>query len=199
LKIIRSENLWIRSAGMWLIGMAILFATWTLSFRTLPEGIAQGKFVVHYVPIKTEAVATTFIRIFVWNLGVGCIPIFVANLVQINGFPLGYALSFYHWALYGVLLGTNSFKIPGPGRFFPSLITLFRGSGIYEITAYTLISSAIYGLYVYYEDLRPGRRSTKIRKWSELRLSKAELAVTSFAVLLLAASNYLEASRIFHS
>ncbi|MEM3665877.1 MAG: hypothetical protein QW222_02200 [Candidatus Bathyarchaeia archaeon] len=198
MRVIRSRNLWVRSAGMCLLGMAILFLTWTLSYRALPEGAVQGKLGVYYVPIKTEDAATTFIRIFLWNLLVGCIPIIAANFLQIKGFPIGYILALYHWAMYGILLGTNSFIIPGPGRFLPSLTTLFYGSGIYEITAYTLISSATYNLHVYDEGSFSKQKILGKRKWSELKLSKAELGLIIFAILILAIANYFEAWNIFH-
>jgi hypothetical protein len=198
LRIIRSKNLWVRSAGMCFLGMAILFITWILSYRALPEGAVQGKLGVYYVPIKTEDAITTFIRIFLWNLLVGCIPIVVANFLQIKGFSAGYFLALYHWAMYGVILGTNSFMIPGPGRFLPSLVTLLYGSGIYEITAYTLISSATYNLHVYDEGLFSKQKNMRKRGWGELKLSKAEIGLIIFAILLLAISNYFEAWSIFH-
>ena len=197
MKILRSENLWVRSVGVWLVGMAILFIAWTLSFRSLPEGIVQGSFVIQYIPLETEEVFATFVRIFLWNLAVGCVPIVVANIVQIKGFSLGYILAFYHWAMYGVLLGTNSFKIPGLDRIFPSLVTLFSGSGIYEITAYTLISSATYGFYLLDEKGLIGKKVVKTKKWGALKLSKDKLGFIIFAVLLLAISNYFEAWNAF--
>ncbi len=200
MKIVRNENLWVRLGSMWIVGLAILLLAWVLSYRALPEGVARGSAVPYYVPIEAEDVMTTFIRIFLWNLGFGCVLIVIANFFQIKGFPLGYLLVFYHWAMYGVLLGTNSFVIPGPERFFPSLTTLFYGSGMYEISAYTLISSATFNLYRQSEDSNaPSQGTTEKHKWSMPRLSKAELGVLAFAILVLAVSNYFEALNIFHT
>jgi hypothetical protein len=183
---------------MWIVGFAILLLTWIFSYRALPEGVVSGNSGVYYVPIKAEDVTVTFLRIVLWNLCVGCIPVAIGNFVRVKGIPLGYLLAFYHWGMYGVLLGTNSFVIPGPGKFLPSLTTLFYGSGIYEISSYTMLSSATFSLYSQYGDSGGDWDSTRKHKWSILRLSKTEYAAMAFAILILAVSNYYEARYIFH-
>jgi hypothetical protein len=193
MKILRSGNPLVRSAGLILLGAAILFAAWSLSYRALPERIVEGKAAVYYVPIRTDETATTFIRIFLWNLAVGCVPIALANLISVRGIPFGYALSSYHWAMYGVLLGTNSFIVPGPERFIPDIATLLNGTGVYEITAYALIASATFYLHQHEE-----RKRAKTSRWSALKPSRGEAAFIVLAVAMLAASNYLEAWRMFH-
>jgi hypothetical protein len=122
----------------------------------------------------------------------------IGNLVRVKGVPLGYVLAFYHWGIYGVLLGTNSFVIPGPERFLPSLITLFYGSGIYEISSYTLISSATFTFHDRYEKSVGDKTSPEKHRWSPQALSKTELAVIALAIVTLAISNYYEAWNIFH-
>jgi hypothetical protein len=198
LKTIRNENVWIRLVSTWTVGFVILLLTWIFSYRALPEGVASGSSGVYYVPIKAEDVTMTFLRIFLWNLCVGCIPVVIGNFVRMKGIPLGYLLAFYHWGMYGVLLGTNSFVIPGPGKFLPSLVTLFYGSGIYEISSYTVLSSATFSLYSQYGDSGGDWDSTGKHKWSILRLSKTEYVTMAFAILILAVSNYYEAWYIFH-
>jgi len=198
LKTIGNENVWIRLGSMWIVGFAILLLTWIFSYRALPEGVVSGSSGVYYAPIKAEDVTVTFLRIFLWNLCVGCIPVAIGNFVRVKGIPLGYLLAFYHWGMYGVLLGTNSFVIPGPSKFLPSLTTLFYGSGIYEISSYTILSSATFSLYSQYGDSGGDWDSTRKHKWSILRLSKTEYAAMAFAILILAVSNYYEAWYIFH-
>ena len=146
-----------------------------------------------------ENEALTFARIFLWNLCIGCVPIAIGNLARLKGVPLGYLLVFYHWGMYGVLLGTNSFVIPGPGRFVPSLVTLFYGSGIYEISSYTLISSATFNLHALHEEPSAGSERTQKRKWRIPKFSKTELTLIALAVLILAVLNYYEAIHIFHT
>jgi hypothetical protein len=183
---------------MWTAGLVILLLTWVFSFRALLEGVAQGSSGAYYVPIKAEDAFGTFVRIFLWDVFVGCIPVAIGNLVRARGVPLGYVLAFYHWGVYGVLLGTNSFVIPGPGRFLPSLTTLFYGSGIYEISSYTLISTATFNLAGQYGDSTSDRTSTRKHKCGAPRLSKTEATMIAFAILILAISNYYEAWHIFH-
>jgi hypothetical protein len=89
--------------------------------------------------------------------------------------------------------------IPGPGRFVPSLVTLFYGSGIYEISSYTLISSATFNLHALHEEPGAGSERTQKSKWRIPKLSKTELALIALAVLILAISNYYEAIHIFHT
>lgn len=200
MKVFRSKRLWVRLGSLWIVGLAILLLTWILSYRGLPEGVAAGSSAPYVVPITTEDPTTTFIRIFLWNLGFGCGLIMIANFFQIKGFPLGYLLVFYRWAMYGVLLGTNSFVIPGPGRFFPSLSTLFYGTGMYEISAYTLISAAVFSLRSPSEGNKAkSQETTEALKWGIPKLSKVEWCVVGFAILVLAVSNYFETINIFHA
>ena len=198
LRTIRNENLWIRLGSMWTVGFAILFLTWVLSFRSLPEAAIRGSSGAYYIPVKAQDTTTTFVRIFLWNVCVGCIPVALGSLVRVKGIPLGYLLTFYHWSIYGVLLGTNSFVIPGAGKFIPSLTTLFHGSGIYEITAYTLISSATFALYNRIGNSSGNLDSARKQETFALKLSKTELATIAFAILILAVANYYEAWSIFH-
>ena len=198
LKTIRSENIWIRLGSMWVVGLVILLLAWVFSFKALPEAVVRGSSGAFYVPVKAEDQMATFLRVFLWNLCVGCIPVAIGNIVRVKGVPLGYVLAFYHWGIYGILLGTNSFVIPGLGRFLPSLATLFHGSGIYEISSYTLISAATFNLYGLYSESAGDWAKVRKPKKSLLKLSKTELALIGLAVLILAVSNYYEAWYIFH-
>lgn len=198
LKTIRSENIWIRLGSMWVVGLVILLLAWVFSFKALPEAVVRGSSGAFYVPVKAEDQMATFLRVFLWNLCVGCIPVAIGNSVRVKGVPLGYVLAFYHWGIYGILLGTNSFVIPGLGRFVPSLVTLFHGSGIYEISSYTLISAATFNLYGLCSESTGDWAKVRKPKKSFLKLSKTELALVGLAVLVLAVSNYYEAWYIFH-
>ena len=167
-----------------------------LSYTTLPEGAARGAVIASYVPLQAPEPTSTFIRIFLYNLGLAVTSITIANLLKVKGYPLGYLLLLYHWFLYGIFLGTNSFMIPSVNKLFPSLATLFNGSGIYEITSYTIIAAATYGVGVSIEGLGSSGKETRLLE--NFRLSKAELATIIFAILLLAVANYFEALQLFH-
>jgi len=197
LRLITNERILVRIISLWLIGLAVLFVAWTVSYVSLPEGSMRGTVIVSYIPLKAAEVYFTFIRIFLYNLLVAVGSLILANLIKVKGYPLGYLVLFYHWVLYGAFLGTNSFMIPTVTRLFPSLETLFRGSGIYEITSYTLIAAATYAVGVSVESI--GSSRGEFHLLNNFKLSKIELAVIVLAVLLLAVANYLEAWQIFHS
>lgn len=196
LRLTTNNRIVIRVISLWLIGLAVLFTTWTLSYTSLPEGSARGTVIVSYIPLKAAEVNSTFIRIFLYNLLVAGCSLIIANLIKVRGYPLGYLVLFYHWALYGVFLGTNSFMVPNATRLFPSLETLFYGSGIYEITSYTLIAAATYAVGISIESLGSSKKESRLL--SNFKLSKVEFTVIILAVLLLAVANYLEAWQIFH-
>ncbi len=197
LRLITNERILVRIISLWLIGLAVLFVAWTVSYVSLPEGSMRGTVIVSYIPLKAAEVYFTFIRIFLYNLLVAVGSLILANLIKVKGYPLGYLVLFYHWVLYGAFLGTNSFMIPTVTRLFPSLETLFRGSGIYEITSYTLIAAATYAVGVSVESIGSSREEFHLL--NNFKLSKIELTVIVLAVLLLAVANYLEAWQIFHS
>ncbi|MEM2876281.1 MAG: hypothetical protein QXL67_04965 [Candidatus Bathyarchaeia archaeon] len=180
-----------------MIGFIILLTSWSLSYVSLPEGSARGVVIVSYVPLTTEEVNSTFIRIFFYNLLVAAALITLANLIKVKGLPLGYFALLYHWALYGVFLGTNSFMLPSVAKLFPSLNTLFHGSGIYEITSYTILAAATYniGFSLEYMSQLKEKGFTEFSK--NINLSKSERIAVVSALALLFISNYLEAWQIF--
>jgi hypothetical protein len=171
-----------------------MFITWNFSYRSIEEGVLHGALIVSYIPLRTEDVLTTFTRVLLYNLGVAVLGIVVGNLVRIRSFPIGYALSLYHWGLFGTLLGTNSFVIAAPGKWAPSLM-IFDMTGFYELIAYTLIATATCGIYVY--------RQLSLFNGETRKVSRQELAPTlsegiqlALGLILLAVANYLEACQI---
>ncbi|MCD6529675.1 hypothetical protein J7L06_05255 [Candidatus Bathyarchaeota archaeon] len=201
MKVLTSRYLAVRAASLWLIGFILLYTAWSLSYVSLPEGSARGTVIAAYVPLTTQEVNSTFIRIFTYNLLVAATSIFIANFIKVKGLPLGYFPLFYHWILYGVFLGTNSFMIPSATKLLPSLTTLFHGSGLYEITSYTLIAAATYNIGVPVESLTEIESQngiTSFLKGLNSRINRSEKAALLAAVILLMVSNYLEAWQIFH-
>lgn len=200
MKLLTSSNLAIRISTLWLTGFILLFIAWSLSYVSLPEGSARGTVIVSYIPLTTEEVHSTFLRIFLYNLFVAAALIFIANLIRIKSLPLGYLVLFYHWILYGIFLGTNSFMIPSATKLFPSLQTLFNGSGIYEITSYTLIAAATCNIGVSIESVEEIKgRGGILEFFRNLKFSKLEVSTVIFAIIILLISNYLEAWQIFHA
>ena len=201
-KTITNENILIRFASLWILGLAILLIVWSFSYTSLPEGSAEVTTtvsVVKYVPLTTEEVNSTFIRLFLYNTLVTMLVIFLASLVKVKGYSLGYIIVLYHWALYGLFLGTNSFLTPAATKLIPSLVTLFKGSGIYEITSYTMVAAAAFKVSIPIESVGlKVERGWLVSKLKNKGFSWIEILTILLAVLLLAIANYLEAWQMFH-
>lgn len=201
MKLLTSHNLAVRASSLWLTGFTLLYVAWSLSYVSLPEGSVRGTTIAAYVPLTTQEVNSTFIRILTYNLLLAALSIFIANFIRVKGIPLGYLPLFYHWVLYGVFLGTNSFMIPSAAKLLPSLSTLFYGSGIYEITSYTLIAAATYNVGIsveFFNEIGGQKGIIEALKNVASRITRLEKATVMAAVILLMASNYLEAWQIFH-
>ncbi|MBS7628892.1 hypothetical protein KEJ23_02820 [Candidatus Bathyarchaeota archaeon] len=52
---------------MWTIGFVLMYASWVVSYRTLPEGILIGVLLVSRIEIATYELMSTFSRIFSYN------------------------------------------------------------------------------------------------------------------------------------
>ncbi len=187
-RVLSSRNVLIRFLSLWAVGFTVMYVAWSISYRSLPEGVLCGKLLVGQVEIVTQELLSTFSRILGYNLVFACFPLVIANLVRVKRLPLGYLLVPYHWAMYGTLLGTNSFAFPSPSRLLPAFETLFRGVGICEITAYTLLAAATYGVTVYFSR---GRFDLRI-----VGLERAERIGLAVSIALLAVSNFVEAWQI---
>jgi hypothetical protein len=190
---LKSVNVLARLAALWLICAPLFTVAWTTSYYLLPEGILRGKLLGQYIPVETSHVITTFLRIFGVNLLAGCGLVTLANLFQVGDTSLGCLIVMFHAGLYGVLLGTNSFGIPAPARFAPSLNTVLNRSGAFEITAYIAIAAATRGLAIWRQRSRLDWHSEQAGSWREWWLNRSEIGVIVGAILLLAAANYREA------
>lgn len=153
----------------------------------------RGRLVAGRIPVEIPQAVTTFLRVFTVNLLIACGLVVVSNLFRVGDTPLGYLVVMGHSIIYAVLLGTNSFGMPAPERFAPSLRTLLTRSGGFEITAYIAMAAATRGLVMWRQRSWLDWHSERVgssRKW---RLSRAEAALIVGAILLLAAANYREA------
>lgn len=191
MKVLNSSNLLVRIGFLWIIGFLLMFIAWDISYRSIPEGIARGKFLISYIKLDMVKVFVTFTQIFAYNFFLVGLPITLANLVRLKNLPLGYLLSLYHWIMYGIFLGTNSFLIPSASKLTPTL-QIFNSSAIYEITAYSFIAASTYRIKTY----QMTSRAIFNFKWRIGGLTRSELATFISAGIILALSNYIEASQI---
>lgn len=141
-----NESIFIRAVTLWTTGVAVMATLWALSYRGAPEGFLSDKLIVSALDFNQPSKIYVFVKILGYNLVFTCAPIFVANLFRVKWLPLGYLLALYHWGLYGLLLGTNSFYFRLAFRPVPSFEGMFSGAGFYEISSYTIIASSTYSL-----------------------------------------------------
>lgn len=193
---LKSERVLVRLAALWLICALLFTIAWMTSYHLLPEGILRGKLLGGRLPVDTPQVMSTFVRIFMVNLLAGCGIVTLGNLFRVGDTPLGYPIVMVHSVLYALLLGTNSFGIPAPARFAPSLRTVLTRSGAFEITAYIAIAAATRGLAIWRQRSWLDWHSEQVGSWRQWRLNRAEVAVVVGAIMLLAAANYREALQI---
>jgi len=193
---LHSDKVLVRLLALWLFCALLFTVSWTTSYYLLPEGVLRGKLLGQHIPVVTSHEGTTFLRVFGVNLVAGCGLVALANLCQVGNTSLGYPIVMYHAVLYGVLLGTNSFGIPAPARFAPSLTTVLSRSGAFEISAYIAIAAATRRLVVWRQPSWLDWHTEQVGSWRKWRLDRAETAVIAGAILLLAAANCREAVHI---
>lgn len=193
---LKSERALVRLVALWLICALLFTIAWTMSYYLLPEGILRGRLLAGRIPVETPQVLTTFLRVFAVNLLIACGLVVLSNLFRVGDTPLGYLVVMGHSIVYAMLLGTNSFGMPAPQRFAPSLRTVLARSGGFEITAYIAIAVATRELVMWQQRSWLDWHSEQVGSWRKWRLNRAEVALIVGAILLLAAANYREAVQI---
>lgn len=190
------ESVAVRAAAVWALCLALFFATWTLGYYALPEGLLRGSLGAD-APVVGATVASTFARIFAWNLALGALPVVAFNLLRSVHTPVSYVVLALTWAQGGLVYGTNSLGIQA-GRLAPSVLTLVSRSGLYELSAYVLFAVATRSLYLWHQQSGPRWREEfeRVRSPRDWSFTRAELATLLVAVALLALANYREAAMI---
>jgi hypothetical protein len=191
------EKLSVRFLMLFLLGTIVFMLAWILSYYLLPEGVLRGR--TGSAVLAGDSAARTFVaewaRIMAVNLAVGSLIVLANRILRFRGFPLGYLIPLIWLVQYGVLLGTNSFSIPLPGRMQPSL-AVFRRAGPYEMTAYILAAAATYSLSLYRGERLFPPQSEPILPKPEFSLTRADYIGMCLAVLVLIAADAWEAQMI---
>jgi hypothetical protein len=191
------ENLYKRLLSVWIIGIMLNSIAWHIGYNFLPQGILKEIFLSSpLVPVQGE-MEKTILSILLYNIVIASGLIFVANLYRIKWFPLGYVPVFFHWALYGLFLGTNSFDLGKIEKISPSFLHLIGSVGFIEISAYTFLAVASINLYLYRQQSFWTLKAEKVRDWSQVRLVQAEYILIAIAYLLIIWAAYKESISIF--
>jgi len=131
--------LWLQAVA-W--SQALFWGAWWAGYLWLPEGILRGQSAAAALPIDHLPAVPRALAIIGWNLAWMLLFAVAANLLQVRRWPLGFTAVAAMWALYGLLLGTNSFAVPMPARLRPSPSVLLDRSGFTELSAYLLAAIA---------------------------------------------------------
>jgi len=190
------SNLLRRFTFMWVLSFSIFFLAWVTSYLALPQGVLRGKLPSTWLFGEDVDVLSTFLKVFITNFVVGGIVFSLGNLFRVGNVPLGYVAIWGQILIFGVFKGTNSFIYPYE-TMFASFIGFLR-TGLWEFTAYMLMTCSTIDLAIYRQESWVSSKVTKIKQWSDLKLSKAEKTIYALGVLVLLLSAYLEALAIFN-
>lgn len=170
---------------LWAAGLAVHFAGWLAGYYLIPEGYFRGIFLSSRLPLEGGGAGMAASRIVLYNGLFASGLIVLANLFRVKNFHLGYLPVLFHWTLYGLFLGTDSFAYSQGGRIAPSLTGLVGRIGFYEITAYTLIASATAALCMFRQTSWTDWSTVRERSWRDLKLGRGEWIALAIAVLLI--------------
>lgn len=152
------------------MGVAIFLAVWAASLASLPEGF----FLVLPGPSinSCEQNVEQTLRAFFWNLVLtGGLTAF-ASLFAVNRLPLGYVVPWMILAIYGGLLGTNSFYCPNPDGPLPiSLSVLWTRAGFRETIGYLLIAAVLANQFFWRQPSFFRLQVERVRSWKEFKLN----------------------------
>lgn len=186
-----------RTTAALVVGIVLNMLAWTIGYLVFPDGFLRGATLASRLPLEQgESLSSMFVNIFMFNLLVAGGASAVINIFRVGNLPLSYVYVWGNWMLFGLFLGTNSFDIPRAVRLAPSLVSLLRSSGFYEIGAYTIIAVSTINLFQFRQKSWLNWETTRVHTWKEISLDRWELVAILCAVLVLVAANVWEAESI---
>ena len=173
LSLFTHERLIVRFITAWLIGTVILFAAWLISDVWLPDKffLFLPGFAISPIECEIGSVVLT-LKTFGWNfILTGGLCIF-ASLFAVGRFPYGYVVPWILFALYGGMLGTDSFicsnSLDAPGL---DISILWTRAGFREITGYLLIPAVMANLYLWRQKSFWSAQVDRVRRRSDNQFS----------------------------
>ena len=188
-----SRSLLVRFSTAIGIGLAAMFMAWTVAYLFLPEGMLRGKTAAGVVSEHASGLSTFALALF-WNGAVAFVLVPLLSLLAVRHLSLGSVLVIGHYALFGLFLGTNSFAIPKDSPAPPSL-SIFSGTGPWEIGAYMLVASALARQYRFNQIRWLGARIERTRT-ARPRLGLGEWLAIALAAGTIFATAWIEDKRV---
>jgi len=194
--LITNSNLINRLVSLWILGIILNLFAWFFAYVLIPDAALKGIFPSSSFINDQSTFGGTLIFILAYNILFACGLIILANLTRIGSFPLGYFIVFYHWIVYGLFLGSNSFDLTKGNKIFPSFSHLISSVGFLEISAYTFIAAASINIYMYQQKTFWTFKVKKIRMIRQVRLAKYEYAVIALACAMIIIAGFRESLSI---
>lgn len=194
--LLQNPAIWKRAVAALALGNALMFAAWTTGYLWLPEGLLQGKTGASVVTDRMVDTSTRVlaVQVLAFNAAVAFVVMPLVGKLAVGRLSLAYVLSFGHWALYGLFLGTNSFSNPGPAVRPPG-VDVYAGTGPWEIAAYTMVAAVVALRFRYRQE---GWLTTRMQKAAAppKPMNAAEWSWLGAALVLLVVTAWLESAKI---
>jgi hypothetical protein len=199
LRYLEHDNVVVRFFTLYLLGLALFFAAWTLSYLILPEGLIRG--ISPLAGMAGDTAADTLLKEFLIIFGVnllGFLAIIISNLLlRVRTISFGYLVPLAWMIMYGLILGTNSFSLPLGEPMAPTL-AVFGRSGLYEMMAAALLAVATNSISVNRSETFRSP-SKPVPKEERRSLKKEQWVAVVLSVFILAGAAFREAYMVIHA
>ncbi len=195
-----SEGVWRRFAALLGIYLALFFVTVVVSHLLLPEGLLR-RFSEGRGGDAVDDFGTMVSQILPFNL-MSFVVIAVTSLFARRKdasrpfLPVSLTVLTVLFVMNGLVLGTNSFAIrtanTGLVEKTIGLFDLTRYAALWEMAAQLLLAAALFHQNMWGQT----GADTEIRRFRDLRLTRAEVAAALLAVVLLVVGALVEANRV---
>ncbi len=193
------EKVVVRFLSLYLLGLALFFVSWTLSYLFLPEGLIRG--LLPFTKITGDAAAESLLKEFFTIFGVnlmGFLAIIIGNyILRVRSIAFGYLIPLAWMMMYGLILGTNSFSIPLAEPLAPAL-TVFSRSGLYEMAGAVLLAVATNSISTNRSETFRSP-STPVPKQERSSLKPDQWIAATLSILILAAAALREAYMVMQA
>lgn len=193
---IMSKKLWERLLSVWGISITLFLLVTAVSYVFLPQGILRGRIPSSGLLGQFVNPLEAFTKIFLFNLFMGgSVYAIICNFFEVDEVPLGYFAIWFSISIFGIIEGTNSFVYPYE-NIYASLRGFLR-TGLWEFTAYILMTTATTNLVLYKQTSWTSWKICKIKNPSEIRIERYEKLAYFIGVVILAIAALTETLAIF--
>lgn len=183
---------------LWTYGIHVMLGlvAFVVGYFFLPEGILRGTPITALGEIvgQQKDFWSQFLATIGFNFAIAFFVGAGLNLQRVNGFPTGYIFVFFAGIGGGLVAGTNSFvaQVISPYTLEGWLVAL--RIGYLEFLGYTCIVAATIGVGLQnYTSWLPWKaKESKIKSWSDIRLSRQEIIWLVIGILLVLLAGYNE-------